>query len=109
MGETILPPVLLENQSKSIGYLFNDIGFIQFFHRILASATLAIILFTSIYLFKVTPNKVIKRLSKILFLVVIFQYLLGIIILKLYFTEIIRSKFRHFIICKLYNIILLIL
>ena len=84
MGETILPPVLLENQSKSIGYLFNDIGFIQFFHRILASATLAIILFTSIYLFKVTPNKVIKRLSKILFLVVIFQYLLGIIILKLY-------------------------
>ena len=84
MGETILPPVLLENQMNSVEFLFNDIGFIQFFHRILASATLVIILFTSIYLLRVTPNKFIKRLSKILFFVVILQYLLGIIILKLY-------------------------
>ena len=84
MGETILPPVLLENQSNSVEFLFNDIGFIQFFHRILASATLFIILFTSIYLLRVNPNKVVKRLSKILFFIVILQYLLGIIILKLY-------------------------
>ena len=84
MGETILPPVLLENQSNSVEFLFNDIGFIQFFHRILATATLLIILFTSIYLFRVTTNKVVKRLSKILSFVVILQYILGIIILKLY-------------------------
>ena len=84
MGESILPPVLLDNQSNSVDYLFNDIGFIQFFHRILASVTLIIILFTSIYLLRVTPNKLVKRLSKILFFVVIIQYLLGIIILKLY-------------------------
>ena len=84
MGETILPPVLLETQSNSVEFLFNDIGFIQFFHRILATATLLIILFTSIYLFRVTTNKVVKRLSKILSFVVILQYILGIIILKLY-------------------------
>ena len=84
MGETILPPVLHENQSNSVEFLFNDIGFIQFFHRVLASTTLVIILITSLYLLRVTPNKVIKRLSKILFFVVILQYLLGIVILKLY-------------------------
>ena len=84
MGETILPPVLLETQSNSVEFLFNDIGFIQFLHRILATATLLIILFTSIYLFRVTTNKVVKRLSKILSFVVILQYILGIIILKLY-------------------------
>ena len=84
MGETILPPVLLETQSNSVEFLFNDIGFIQFFHRILATATLLIILFTSIYLFRVTTNKVVKRLSKILSFVVILQYILGVIILKLY-------------------------
>ena len=84
MGDSILPPVLLENKSNNFSFLFNDIGFIQFFHRVLASITLIIIVFTCIYLLMVTSSEIIKKLSTALFIVVISQYLLGIIILKLY-------------------------
>ena len=84
MGETILPPILLENKPNNFTFLFNDMGFIQFFHRILATITLVIIIFTCIYLLRFNSSKIINKFSKILFFVVIFQYLLGIIILKLF-------------------------
>ena len=84
MGENILPPILLENKIDNVTFLFNDIGFIQFFHRILASITLLIIISACIYLIKSQTSEITKKFAKILFFFVIFQYLLGIIILKLY-------------------------
>ena len=84
MGESLLPPVLLEKSSYSISYLFNDIGFIQFFHRILASTTLFFIIFTSLYLLKTKPSRQINVLSKFLLVAIILQYILGVIILKFY-------------------------
>ena len=35
MGDNFLPPILLNEETKNLTKLFNDIGFIQFFHRIL--------------------------------------------------------------------------
>ncbi len=84
MGESLLPPVLLEKSSYSILYLLSDIGFIQFFHRVLASTTLFFIIFTSLYLLKTKPSKQINMLSKFLLAAIILQYVLGVIILKFY-------------------------
>jgi cytochrome c oxidase assembly protein subunit 15 len=84
MGESLLPPVLLEKTSYSISYLLNDIGFIQFFHRILASTTLFFIIFTGLYLLRTKPSKQINMLSKFLLVAITLQYILGVIILKFY-------------------------
>ena len=46
MGDNILPPILLQENYSSISKLFNDIGFIQFFHRIMATFTLIYVLIT---------------------------------------------------------------
>ena len=46
MGDNFLPPIILEGQNLTLINIFNDIGFIQFFHRILATSTLLIILYT---------------------------------------------------------------
>ena len=84
MGDKLLPPVLLEKSTFSLLYLFNDIGFIQFFHRILASTTLLFIVYTCFYLFKKKPNNRINNLSLILLVTIILQYSLGVMILKYY-------------------------
>ena len=84
MGDNLLPPVLLETNSYGISYLFNDIGFIQFFHRILASATLLFIILTCFYLLKSRSSKQTNNLSKFLLAAIILQYSLGVIILKFY-------------------------
>ncbi|MAI29285.1 MAG: hypothetical protein CMP38_03655 [Rickettsiales bacterium] len=83
MGDSYLPPILLEGNLYSIRKLFNDIGFIQFFHRVMATFTLIYVLMTFLFLFK-TKLKAFFILSILLAVIVISQYLLGILILKLY-------------------------
>ena len=81
MGDNFLPPILLNEETKDFNTLFNDIGFLQFFHRILATLSLIIISFTLIGIFK---NKVLKDSYKIftlLLLMIFLQYALGIIAL----------------------------
>ena len=82
MGDNFLPPILLNEETKDFNTLFNDIGFLQFFHRLLATLSLIIISFTLIGIFK---NKVLKDSYKIftlLLLMIFLQYALGIIALK---------------------------
>ena len=61
----------------------NDIGFIQFFHRLLATLTLIYVLITFFYLFK-SKLKAIYFLAVLVIIVTFSQYLLGIIMLKLF-------------------------
>ena len=83
MGDNFLPPILLNNDLYTVKKLLNDIGFIQFFHRILATLTLIYVLITFFYLFK-SKLKAIYFLSTIVIIIAISQYLLGIIMLKLF-------------------------
>ena len=48
MGDNFFPPVIIEGTNLSMANLFNDIGFIQFFHRVLATLTL-ITIFITVY------------------------------------------------------------
>ena len=83
MGENFLPPILLQENSYSISKLFNDIGFIQFFHRVLATLTLIYVLITLFNLYK-SKLKAIYFLSILVTIIVVSQYLLGIIMLKFF-------------------------
>ena len=83
MGDNFLPPILLNENLHSVSGLFNDIGFIQFFHRLLATLTLIYVLITFFYLFK-SKLKAIYFLAAIVIIVTFSQYLLGIIMLKLF-------------------------
>ena len=83
MGDNILPPILLQENYSSISKLFNDIGFIQFFHRIMATFTLIYVLITLFCLFK-SKLRALYILSTVVIVIVIGQYLLGILMLKLY-------------------------
>ncbi|MAZ46565.1 MAG: heme A synthase [Rickettsiales bacterium] len=83
MGDNFLPPILLEGNSYSINKLFHDIGFIQFFHRVLATITLIYVLVTFFYLFK-SKLRTVYFLSALVTIIVVSQYLLGIIMLKLF-------------------------
>ena len=82
MGDNFLPPILLNDNLYTVKKLLNDIGFIQFFHRVLATLTLIYVLITFFYLFK-SKLKAIYFLSTIVIIIAISQYLLGIIMLKL--------------------------
>ena len=64
MGDNFLSPILLNEETKNLTILFNDIGFIQFFHRLLATLTLIIVSTTLIGVFK---NKVLKIPTKFLY------------------------------------------
>ena len=84
MGENFLPPIILEENQLSLLTYFNDIGFIQFFHRILATLTLFIILYTT---YKALKDSIFFRLRRYFYVLGIFivlQYALGVIILKLF-------------------------
>ena len=83
MGENLLPPILLQENTYSINKLLNDIGFIQFFHRVLATFTLIYVLITFFYLYK-SKLKSVYFLSTVVTIIVVSQYLLGIVMLKLY-------------------------
>lgn len=84
MGDNILPPVLVEGNNLSFINLFNDIGFIQFLHRVLATLTLLTIFITA---YKGVKDVNLTKLSKyfnFLGIFVLVQYTLGVIILKFY-------------------------
>ena len=84
MGENFLPPIISEANELTLHVAFNDIGFIQFFHRILATLTLFIIFYT---VYKALNDSVFIKLRKYFYFLgvfVILQYALGVTILKLY-------------------------
>jgi len=83
MGDNLLPPILLNENLYTVSKLFNDIGFIQFFHRLLATLTLIYVLITFFHLFK-SKLKVIYFLASLVAIIAISQYILGIIMLKLF-------------------------
>ncbi len=84
MGDNILPPILISNESYLLNEYFNDQGFLQFSHRFLATITLLFVLHT---IFKANRDGFFvgfKMLFYFLVSFILFQYTLGIIILKLY-------------------------
>lgn len=84
MGDNFFPPVIIEGTNLSMANLFNDIGFIQFFHRVLATLTL-ITIFITVYKGARDVNLTkLKSYFYFLGIFVICQYTLGVIILKLY-------------------------
>ena len=87
MGDNILPPILINQDHSGFEELLNDLGFIQFFHRILASTTLLLLILVAIYFVKNGTTSLITGLSKLLLVSISAQYILGILILK-YFVPI---------------------
>ncbi len=84
MGEGFFPPVLYSTENLKFKLLFNDQGFLQFTHRVLATITLLFVLLTT---FKAYKDGIYIRLKIIfysLFILLIFQYFLGVLILKLH-------------------------
>ena len=95
MGENFLPPIISEGNELTLHNAFNDIGFIQFFHRILATVTLFTILYT---VYKAINDSVFVKLRKYFYFLgvfIILQYVLGVIILKL-FVPTILGLFHQF-------------
>ena len=84
MDENILPPILLYDRFPDIKILFNDQGFLQFLHRLIATITLLFILHSTFKAYRDNFFYNMKTLFfSILFLIVL-QYSLGVVILKLY-------------------------
>ena len=84
MGDGFLPPILTSEETTNLKSLFNDQGFLQFLHRLVATITLLYLLHT---IFKANKDRFFnnfKQLFYFLFFMIVFQYTLGIIILKLY-------------------------
>ena len=84
MGEGILPPILYEATIPPFTILFNDIGFLQFLHRVLATLTLIFVIYSLLKIFRSGLFKDTFILIILVSLVVISQYTLGIIILRLF-------------------------
>ena len=84
MGDGFLPPVLTSGETTNLKSLFYDQGFLQFLHRLVATITLLFLLHT---IFKANKDHFFnnfRQLFYFLFFMIIFQYTLGIVILKLY-------------------------
>ena len=84
MGEDFLPPILQNNNFSSLGTLFNDIGFLQFVHRVLATVTLFFTIFTVYRSYKLRLFKGYINIITLVFLAVVSQYALGVITLKFF-------------------------
>ena len=84
MGEDLLPPILLTNQIFTLDTFFNDIGFLQFTHRVLATVTLLFTIFTVYRSFKLRLFKGYINIITFVLLAVVSQYALGIITLKFF-------------------------
>jgi len=84
MGDNILPPILINPDHSGFNGLLNDLGFIQFFHRVLASTTLLLLILVAVYFIKKGATSLINGLSKFLLVSISAQYVLGILILKYY-------------------------
>ena len=84
MGDNILPPILTSKDQYLLSSFLSDQGFLQFLHRVSATVTLLYVLHT---VFKAKRDGFfddIKILFYFLTIMIILQYTLGIIILKLY-------------------------
>ena len=84
MGDGFLPPILTSGETTNLKSLFYDQGFLQFLHRFVATVTLLYLLHT---IFKANKDHFFnnfRQLFYFLFFMIIFQYTLGIVILKLY-------------------------
>ncbi len=84
MGDSFLPPILESEHTYRFEILLYDQGFLQFCHRILATFTLLFLLHT---IFRANNDNFFKNFKPLfyfLFGAIIFQYSLGILILKLY-------------------------
>tara|TARA_B100000579_G_C22785632_1_gene831714 strand:- start:83 stop:1147 length:1065 start_codon:yes stop_codon:yes gene_type:complete len=84
MDERIYPPILASEENKNFLILLNDSGFIQFLHRIFATLTLVTIFLTFFLNRKSNISSFLYRILAAIFLLIIFQYILGITILLLY-------------------------
>ena len=82
MGNTFFPPDPFELQPKWINF-FENTTLIQFNHRVLATFTGFVIVITCLTNIKQFKNTFIESLLKLLILLTILQYILGIIALKL--------------------------
>ena len=107
MGENFLPPIFYENKILSLNILLNDIGFIQFTHRVLATFSLIFILITVVKLFRTNFLKSISYLIILVTIFVIAQYSLGIIIFETICTNHTRlgtsTRFFNFVVNFNYN------
>ena len=84
MGDGFFPPIFYEIESLYLNTLFNDQGFLQFTHRLLATATLLFVLHT---IFKANKDGLFNNIKVIFYSLsslIVIQYTLGIIILRLY-------------------------
>ncbi len=84
MGDSLLPPILVDEGKVYLEKLLNDQGFLQFVHRVLATFTVLFILHT---IFKASKDGLFdnfKIMFKLLLSAILLQYILGIVILKLY-------------------------
>lgn len=84
MGEGFLPPILFAENTNLFNSLFYDQGFLQFSHRLFATFTLLFILHTIFRANKDDFFKEFKFLFYFLFIMIIFQYTIGVLVLKLY-------------------------
>ncbi len=84
MGSGFLPPVLTSGDALNIKILLNDQGFLQFLHRILATTTLLFVLYTIAIAKKDNIFAGFINIFYLLIYAIIFQYALGVVILKLY-------------------------
>ena len=82
MGKTFFPPDPFILQPTWINF-FENTTLIQFNHRILATITGLMIFYTCITNYKQFKNTLVGNLLKCLILLIILQYTLGIIALKL--------------------------
>jgi len=84
MGSGFLPPALTSGDAFNLKMLLNDQGFLQFLHRILATTTLLYVLYTMAMAKKDNIFESFTNIFYLLIFAIIFQYVLGVIILKLY-------------------------
>ena len=84
MGDGFLPPILTSGEITNMKNLFYDQGFLQFLHRFVATLTLLYLLHTIVKANKDHFFNNFRQLFYFLLFMIILQYTLGIIILKLY-------------------------
>ena len=84
MGDGFLPPILTSGETINLKSLLYDQGFLQFLHRFIATLTLLYLLHTIVKANKDHFFNNFRQLFYFLFFMIIIQYTLGIIILKLY-------------------------
>ena len=82
MGKTFFPPEPFTLQPLWINF-FENTTLIQFNHRVLATLTGFMILYTCITNYKQFNHTLVGKLLKFLILLIILQYLLGVVTLKL--------------------------